>query len=56
MAQQRLYFLMRLIKFGMPSWDLSKCYCYTIESVLTGCIKPGTGKAPSTTARPSSGW
>jgi hypothetical protein len=37
-AQQRLYFLKRLKKFGMPPQVLSKYYCCTIKSILTGCI------------------
>ena len=31
-------------------------YPCTFDSVLTKCITPGTGSAPSTIARPTSGW
>jgi hypothetical protein len=36
--QQRLYFLRRLKKSGMPPRVLSKYYRCTIKSVLTSCI------------------
>lgn len=37
-AQQRLYFLRRLRKFGMSPKILSNFYSCTIESILTSCI------------------
>ena len=37
-SQQRLYFLRRLRKVGMPSKILSNFYRYTVESVLTSSI------------------
>ena len=38
-AQQRLYFLRGLKKFGLSTKGLVNFYRCTIESVLTGCIK-----------------
>ena len=37
-AQQRLYFLRRLRKFGMSSKILSNFYSCIVESILTSCI------------------
>ena len=37
-AQQRLYFLRRLRRFGMSSNILNNFYSCVIESVLTSCI------------------
>jgi hypothetical protein len=37
-ARQRLFPLRRLKGFGMGPPILKKIYCYTIESILTGCI------------------
>ncbi|KAI4884846.1 hypothetical protein NFI96_004895, partial [Prochilodus magdalenae] len=37
-AQQRLYFLRRLRKFGMSHRNLSNFYSCIIESILTSCI------------------
>ena len=37
-AQQRLYFLRRLRKFGMTPKILSNFYSCIIESILTSCI------------------
>ena len=37
-AQQRLYFLRRLRRFGLSTKALVNFYRCTIESVLTGCI------------------
>ena len=37
-AQQRLYFLRRLRKFGMSPEILSNFYSWIVESILTGCI------------------
>ncbi len=47
-AQQRLYFLRRLRKFGMPPKILSNFYSCVVESVLSSCITVWYG---STTAR-----
>lgn len=44
-AQQRLYFLRRLRKFGMSPKILSNFYSCTIESVLTSCITVWYGSA-----------
>ena len=37
-ARQRLFFLRRLRKFGLPPQILTNFYRCTIESILTGCI------------------
>lgn len=37
-ARQRLFFLRRLKKFGLPPVILTSFYRCTIESILTGCI------------------
>eukprot|EP00061_Rhincodon_typus_P016280 g44403.t1 len=37
-AQQRLFFLKRLRKFGMSIRTFTNLYRYTIESILSGCI------------------
>ncbi len=47
-AQQRLYFLRRLRKFGMSPKILSNFYSCVVESVLTSCITVWYG---STTVR-----
>jgi hypothetical protein len=50
-AQQRLFNLRRLKKFGWSPKTLTKFYRRTIES-----IGPGTATAPPSTARLSRGW
>ena len=37
-GQERLFFLRRLMKFGMDSVILTNFYRCTIENILTGCI------------------
>ena len=37
-AQQNLFHLRRLKRFGMGPQILKRFYCCTIESILTGCI------------------
>eukprot|EP00061_Rhincodon_typus_P007721 g29706.t1 len=37
-AQQHLFFLRRLRKFGMSTRSVTNSYRYTIESILSGCI------------------
>eukprot|EP00061_Rhincodon_typus_P007903 g30043.t1 len=37
-AQQRLFFLRQLRKFGMSIRTLTNFYRYTIETILSGCI------------------
>ena len=53
-AQQRLFNLRRLKKFGLSSKTLTNFYRCSIESILPGCM-PGTAIAPPSTARLSSG-
>eukprot|EP00061_Rhincodon_typus_P007261 g28782.t1 len=42
-AQQRLFFLRQLRKFGMSVRTLTNFYRCTIESILSGCIKAWYG-------------
>eukprot|EP00061_Rhincodon_typus_P005706 g25549.t1 len=42
-AQQRLFFLRQLRKFGMTTKSLTNFYRCTIESKLTGCIMAWCG-------------
>jgi hypothetical protein len=51
-AQQRLFNLRRLKKFGLSPKTLTNFYRCTIESILSG----GTATAPPSTARLSRGW
>lgn len=44
-AQQRLYFLRRLRKFGMSTKTLSNFYSCIVESILTSCITVWYGSA-----------
>ena len=55
MAQQRLFKLRRLSKFGLSPKTLTNLYRCTIESILSGCIPPGTATAPPTTVMLSRG-
>ena len=44
-AQQRLYFLRRLRKFGMSAEILRNFYICVVESILTSCITVWYGSA-----------
>ena len=55
-AQQHLFNLNRQKKFGLSPKALTTLYRCTIESILSGCIRPGTATAPPSTARLSRGW
>ncbi len=46
-AQQRLFFLRRLRRFGMSPHILHSFYTCTVESILTGCITACYGNSTS---------
>ncbi len=46
-AQQRLFFLRRLRRFGMSHHILHSFYTCTVESILTGCITAWYGNSTS---------
>ena len=55
-AQQCLFNLRRLRKFGLAPESLTNFYRCTIENILSAVSLPGTTTAPPVTAGLSRGW